>query len=96
MLREFKPVMGENTHVGKGNSETCSDLLDSESINNKGPIFGKRHIQVVMCGFLFFLMACNNSSMSITILAMTNSTASDNPDIPVSRSVIHCSLYLRM
>ncbi|KAG5870698.1 hypothetical protein JTB14_000195 [Gonioctena quinquepunctata] len=74
MEREYEPVI-------EGNSEKCSDPLNPDNIKNNGPIFGKRHIQVIMYGFLYFLTACNKTSMSISILAMTNPTSS-NPDIP--------------
>ncbi|CAG9856358.1 unnamed protein product [Phyllotreta striolata] len=44
--------------------------------------FGKRHVQLILLAWGWFLVASVKSFLSITIVAMTDPSASSNPDIP--------------
>ncbi|XP_030762123.1 putative inorganic phosphate cotransporter [Sitophilus oryzae] len=48
----------------------------------KVPIVGVRHVQVLLSSFLVFTAFGFRIALSVAIVAMTDSTASKNPDIP--------------
>ncbi|XP_074027605.1 putative inorganic phosphate cotransporter [Leptinotarsa decemlineata] len=78
MSSQYEAVPTETVYVIEENSDKA---VNSQVAKNNGPIFGKRHQQVLMHGSLLFLTACIRSSMSIGIVAMNDPTASINPDI---------------
>ncbi|CAG9857083.1 unnamed protein product [Phyllotreta striolata] len=61
-----------NDDLAKGNSNTVK----------KGPTFGKRHEQVLLYFLLIFIAYCIRVNLSVGIVAMTDPTASINPDVP--------------
>ncbi|XP_050511751.1 putative inorganic phosphate cotransporter isoform X2 [Diabrotica virgifera virgifera] len=54
----------------------------SEVKNVSGNGLGKRHIQIVLLGMILFLSHSLKVSMSVCVVAMTDSTASVNKNIP--------------
>ncbi|KAJ8946308.1 hypothetical protein NQ318_004197 [Aromia moschata] len=64
---------------------------------NKGPAFGKRHIQIMLMFFLTAIAYTMRVNISVAIVAMTDNTTSSNPDIPTyewhDKSVILSSFY---
>lgn len=50
------------------------------------PLFGVRHLQVLLLFCMVFLALGSNVSLSVAIVAMTDSLASSNPKVPVSTS----------
>ncbi|XP_056640083.1 putative inorganic phosphate cotransporter [Diorhabda sublineata] len=62
--------------------DTTSNLLDEKTPVVKAPTFGKRHSQVIMLGLILFCCFLMRTSLSVTIVAMTDPSASMNGDIP--------------
>lgn len=62
--------------------DVTANLLNNEIIINKGPKFGKRHLQVMMLSLLLFCSFLVRTSLSVTIVAMTDPSANINKDIP--------------
>ncbi|CAG9767280.1 unnamed protein product [Ceutorhynchus assimilis] len=64
---------------------------------SKGPTFGKRHVQAILQFFSIVLEMASRACVSLSIIAMTDSTTSSNPNIPTydwsNTNVILSSFY---
>ncbi|CAH1116593.1 unnamed protein product [Phaedon cochleariae] len=70
---------------------------ESSAIPLNGPRFGVRHVQVFFIFMLITIAFGTRVQLSVAIVAMTNSTASSNPNVPTydwdNKSVILSSFY---
>ncbi|KAJ8946310.1 hypothetical protein NQ318_004199 [Aromia moschata] len=70
---------------------------DNAEVVNKGPAFGKRHVQIILMFFLTAIAYTMRVNLSVAIVAMTDNTTSSNPDIPIydwnDKSVVLSSFY---
>ncbi|XP_030754151.1 putative inorganic phosphate cotransporter [Sitophilus oryzae] len=68
-----------------------------EEITDKGPTFGCRYVQIILMMVGITLAIGMRTNLSVAIVAMTNSTASPNPNIPTydwkNTSVILSSIF---
>ncbi|XP_056640267.1 putative inorganic phosphate cotransporter isoform X3 [Diorhabda sublineata] len=62
--------------------DVTTNLLNQKAPVGKGPTFGKRHSQVIMLTFILICSFLMRTSLSVTIVAMTDPSASINKDIP--------------
>ncbi|XP_018561225.1 putative inorganic phosphate cotransporter isoform X1 [Anoplophora glabripennis] len=80
MAKENPNMEMKTVQNGKG-GEKFSDELTKEEKSN-GPSFGKRHTQILIYFLLIFIAYGIRVNLSVGIVAMTDPTASSNPDVP--------------
>ncbi|CAG9865217.1 unnamed protein product [Phyllotreta striolata] len=78
-------------------TETKYVFDDEKQLTDKGPKFGKRHIEMLFYFFAIFVSYSVRIHLSLSIVAMTDSTANENQNIPTfdwtNRNIILSSFF---
>ncbi|ERL88031.1 hypothetical protein D910_05420 [Dendroctonus ponderosae] len=66
-----------------GQQENKAELVNGIYTGNKGPLFGARHVQILLLSYCVLIGIATRGSFAVQIVAMTaQNSSSSNPDIP--------------
>ncbi|KAH1025039.1 hypothetical protein HUJ05_009848 [Dendroctonus ponderosae] len=74
-------VYSEKVRIGQ--QENKAELVNGIYTGNKGPLFGARHVQILLLSYCVLIGIATRGSFAVQIVAMTaQNSSSSNPDIP--------------